>query len=139
MSASLDELLADFLGAEGTDESTLDLVEQTLKKTLPKDYRNFLLTFNGGEVEFGTHRIALWKAEELEQFNREHQVDEYAPGLLLFGSNGGGEGFAFDTRSSKYPVVQVPFIGMDFDSALVVADSFTHLLNRMLETDGSLF
>ena len=52
---------------------------------------------------------------------------------------GGGEGFAFDTRSTPYRVMQVPFIGMSLDDAFFVADSFTRLLERMVEIGGPLF
>jgi len=31
---------------------------------------------------------ALWHVNELMMFNKEYAVAEYAPGLLLFGSNG---------------------------------------------------
>lgn len=105
---------------------------------LPEDFLSVLSDVDGGEGFIGEEYLILWKAEELIPFNKEYEVEKYAPGIFLFGSNGGGEGFGFDTRSKPYKVVEVPFIGMDLKYATPVADSFTHLLERMKDSDGSL-
>jgi hypothetical protein len=60
----------------------------------------------------------------LLELNKDYQVDEYAPGLFFFGSNGGGEAFAFDLRTAARPVVAVPFVGMDLSLATVLAPEF---------------
>lgn len=44
-------------------------------------------------------------------------MTEFFPGLLLFGSDGGGEGFAFSMRDTPWSVVQVPFSGAPNASA----------------------
>jgi hypothetical protein len=139
MSLSLDELLDDFSGNVGTDNDVLREIEKNLAVKLPSDYKSFLSSINGGEGFVGKHYLILWKAEELAQFNEEYQVAEYAPGLMFFGSNGGGEGFAFDTRVVPFRIVEVPFVGMSLECAITVADSFPALLDRMVHTDGSLF
>lgn len=86
---------------------------------------------NGGEGFLGEDYLILWGAEELAQFNREYEVQEYAPGLVLFGSDGGGEGFAFDTRSSPPQIVQVPFIGMELQYANPVGSDFRDFISKM--------
>jgi hypothetical protein len=138
MSIPLDELLVDFPKAAPASEQSLQSAEKALGKPLPADYRAFLLQCNGGEGFMGRHYLILWKAEKLAQFNQEYQVPDYAPGLLMFGSSGGGEGFAFDTRMTPYPIVQVPFVGMSLNDAIPVADSFGKLLEKMIQSDGSL-
>ena len=138
MSKSLEQLLTDFSAQRGATEQVLQTAEQALSTPLPADYRNFLLRSNGGEGFIGKHCLILWRAEELFQFNRDYQVDEYAPGFLMFGSDGGGDGFAFDKRTSPFRVMEVPFIGMNVNDAFFIADSFTRMLERMVETDGPL-
>jgi len=64
---------------------------------LPQDFKEFLSRQDGGEGFVGEHYLILWKASELVRFNLEYEVDAYAPGLVIFASNGGGEGFAFIT------------------------------------------
>ena len=139
MGVSMEEFLTEFSGHSGATEQLLQTAEKALGMKLPADYRAFLGRFNGGEGFIGKHYLILWKTEELYQFNRDYGVEEYAPGFLMFGSTGGGDGFAFDTRSIPYRVMQVPFIGMSLNDAFFVADSFTRLLERMVEIDGPLF
>ena len=139
MRIPLEKVLADFSGQSGANEQLLQTAERDSGVRLPDDYRSFLMRFNGGEGFIGKHYLILWKAEELHQHNRDYQVNEYAPGFFMFGSTGGGDGFAFDTRSQPYRVMQVPFIGMSLEDAFFVADSFTRLLERMIEINGPLF
>lgn len=120
--------------SSGSDDAPAYLAELGL----PDDFLSIFSEVNGGEGFVGEEYLILWKAEELIPFNREYETDKYAPGLFLFGSNGGGEGFGFDTRSKPYKVVEIPFIGMDLKYAKPVADSFTQLLERMKVSDGSL-
>ncbi len=138
MSIPLDEILADFSGEAPGSGQNIGEAEKEIGKPLPADYRAFLLRHNGGEGFIGKHYLILWKTEELAQFNREYEVEKYAPGLVAFGSSGGGEGFAFDTRKAPYQVVQMPFIGMSLSDAVRVADSFEKLLEKMIQSDGSL-
>lgn len=135
MNEHIKELLNDFSFGESASKDALSDLS-ALK--LPEDYLSIFTELNGGEGFVGAEYLILWKAEELAVFNKEYEVETYAPGIFLFGSNGGGEGFGFDTRSEPYKVVQIPFIGMDLQYASPVADSFTHLLERMKESDGSL-
>ncbi|PID44177.1 MAG: cell wall assembly protein [Proteobacteria bacterium] len=135
MSEKLELLVGDFSFGERASE---DALSQLDKLCLPDDYLSVLSESNGGEGFVGEEYFILWKAEELISFNKEYEVEKYAPGIFLFGSNGGGEGFGFDTRTKPYKVVEIPFIGMDLQYATPVADSFTHLLERMKASDGSL-
>lgn len=138
MRGAIKQLLDDVTLEPGASAESLKHLKAIEGVDLPDDYRSFLADSNGGEGFIGSEYLILWKAEELEQFNRAYEVETYAPGLFLFGSNGGGEGFGFDTRSTPYQVVQVPFIGMDLKHATQVADSFLDLLEKMSRSDGSL-
>jgi SMI1 / KNR4 family (SUKH-1) len=115
----------------GASAAVLEAAQRALQHTLPSDYANFLRASNGGEGFVGDNYLALWKAEELKQLNDEYQVPEYAPGLLLFGSDGGGEAYAFDTRQAPWTVVQMPFVGMDLRYARPVGSGFTEFLRGL--------
>lgn len=106
-------------------------VVTSLGMSLPADYVQFLQEHNGGEGFIGDNYLILWRAEEIPQFNREYEVDKYAPGIILFGSDGGGEGYGFDSREKGMPIVRVPFIGMDLKYATVVASSFNGLITYL--------
>ena len=99
--------------------------------TIPRDYLDFLQQHDGGEGFIGDNYIVLWKAEELADFNREYEVEKYAPGILLFGSDGGGEGYGFDTETAAMPIVRVPFIGMERRYATPFAKDFPDLFAKL--------
>ena len=75
----------------------------------------------------------LWPPNELDQFNLDYKVEEYLPGFLGFGSNGGGELLAFGEGGK---IFMIPFIGMSSDDAKLVAGSwveFVSLIERRAE------
>ncbi|WP_226504887.1 SMI1/KNR4 family protein [Pseudomonas sp. MWU16-30317] len=100
---------------------------------LPESYIEFLKTHDGGEGFIGDSYIIFWKAEQLVEFNREYEVEIYAPGIFLFASNGGGEGFGFDTLDAAMPVVRIPFIGMNRHYAISVASDLPDLFARLAD------
>lgn len=126
---------------------SLDVTEKVSKKiprcilgnALPDDFIELYKYSNGGEGFIGDGYLIVWRSEELEKFNSEYEVEKYAPGIILFGSNGGGEAFGFDTRSTPFKVVQIPFVGMNLKYARTVADSFTELLVKMKNCDENIY
>jgi hypothetical protein len=74
---------------------------------LPEDYRAFLRLANGAEGFVGDAYVALYELDHILERHRMSDESEY----LVFGSNGGGEAFAFDCSRTRPPVVLMPFIG----------------------------
>jgi hypothetical protein len=138
MNDTIENLLEDFHKNDDSSPNELSLVENVLGIRLPVDYRDFLGETNGGEGFIGKQYIIIWRAKDLLPFNREYEVAKYAPGIFLFASSGGGEGFGYDTRSEKLPIVQIPFVGLDLRYAKQVANSFTEFLIKMKASNGSL-
>lgn len=121
-----------------TDE-TMDAVEKHFGCLLPAQYKRFMSAYGGGEGFIGRQYVILWKTSELIEFNRDYEVAKYAPELLLFGSNGGGEAFAFDIRGTEGMKIRiVPFIGMSLRDAKLIAETFENFLTRLAESNGIL-
>ncbi|WP_267127530.1 SMI1/KNR4 family protein [Xanthomonas sacchari] len=95
------------------DARALEELASNLDFDIPSDYLDFLRSHDGGEGFVGNRYVILWRCRELLEFNREYEVEKYAPGVFLFGSDGGGEGYGFDKDSPELPVISVPFIGMN--------------------------
>ena len=112
------------------ESPVVDGLSASLGVALPKDYTKFLKEHNGGEGFIGDSYIIFFKAEELVDFNREYEVEKYAPGILLFASNGGGEAYGFDTDDVEMPIVRIPFIFMERQSAETIARDLADLLLR---------
>src|SRR3569833_2002325 len=87
-------------------EADVKALERDIGMTLPRDYRRFLLQSNGAEGFIGKAAyVMLWGTKEIAQLNRSYEVDRYAPGLLIFGSSGGGEAYGFDRRAAACTIV----------------------------------
>jgi hypothetical protein len=57
--------------------------------TTPRSWPNGM----GAKVRLDPLYLSLWHAAGLVGRNLDYEVAEFAPGIVLFGSNGGGEGF----------------------------------------------
>lgn len=132
----MDIKLEEFTPNPPVDGNHLAEAETQYGCLLPTQYRRFMSDQDGGEGFVGGQYLILWRAAELVEFNHDYEVEKYAPGLLLFGSNGGGEAFAFDTRDRSMVVLMVPFVGMSLKDAVPVADSFEKFLIKL--ADGTL-
>jgi hypothetical protein len=82
----------------GASEEQLDTIEGTLGVRLPRDYRRLMRRADGGDQSFGESWIVLWCVNDLVDSNHGYAVAELAPGCTYFGSNGAGEGYAWDWR-----------------------------------------
>jgi len=123
-----DNFWNNFIADEPASSTDITAVEEEFRIKLPEEYKTFLLRSNGGEGTIGKRAVILWQIQDLKQFNLDYDASTHIPGLLLFGSNGGGEGYAFDTRTMPLQIVQVPFVGMSLDHAVPVARTFNDFL-----------
>ena len=127
------DVSAEFDGRGPAMPEAISVFERQLGFRLPDDYVAFLRRHNGGEGFIGSGPyMMLWAVEELEPLNRGYGVASYCPELLLIGSNGGGEAYAFDRRSTPWCVVQFPFVDMDYSMCDVVGSSFSDFVEGLL-------
>ena len=98
---------------------------------LPAEYLA-LLAFSdgaGGMLKVDPGWFQMWLAREVIEMNKGYGVSEFIPGFFGFGSNGSGELLAFDVRTPPpYSIYMIPFIPMEEEEALFVADDFASFL-----------
>ena len=124
--------LVDGTDSEGAALDALDSVEAALSVTLPDDYRNAMLEANGGDTDFGKSWVILWPVEEVVHWNV--LASEFRQGLTLFGTNGGGEDYAWDWRSDRHALyVVVPSIG-GIEDAIPCGHSFDEFLRTLFDS-----
>ena len=128
MSAPEEALWSKFNSNEPVTAAALMQFNARAAFELPGEYVHFLTRSNGGEGFVNRAYVILWRVEELLDFNVGYEVSLNAPGLFLFGSDGGGEAFAFDRRRPEMSIVRVPFVGMALDVAEPVGDNFDAFL-----------
>ena len=107
---------------------------------LPEDYLAFLRFSNGGEGDLGDSMgwCSLWPAEEVLQLNRDYEIQQWVPGFFCIGSDGGGEGLCFDTRTSApWKLYKIPFVSLAESEAMPLADSFAAFIQALGRTNDS--
>jgi len=124
MNAVLLQLISGLANKEPALDVALKSFTEKNQIFLPEEYIQFLRLKNGGEGFVGQNAyVMFWGLDELAEMNNAYNVKEYVPGLYLFGSDGGGEAYAFDTRS-EMAIVKVPFVGMDISLIENIATTF---------------
>jgi hypothetical protein len=111
-------------------------IEERFGKKLPADYVEFMEVYNGGEGSVGKSYVALYPISKIIELNRDYEIEEAVPGLMLIGSNGGGEAFAIDYRTDEIRFVMIPFI-FEEDAIIEFSDSFEGFLEKAY--NGELF
>lgn len=98
---------------------------------LPPDYIEAFQFMNGGEGFVGESYFRLYPAEKIIPLNTLYGTSEFAPNLLIFGSNGGGEAFAFDKRRTPIRITQIPFIPMRLEYAIDRGESLSECIAHL--------
>ena len=114
-------------------ESIQKLVENSGKE-LPEDYLALLRYSDGGDGTLGIQPgwLQLWSSTDVLENNRDYEIEEYIPGFFGFGSSGGGELLAFDTRNGQpWKVVMIPFVPMSAELAIVIAKDFEEFIRAI--------
>ena len=121
----------------GASDDDIRALTSATSFSLPPAYLDLLRAVNGGEAEIsdldgddGSY-LDLWVAADVVQFNTDYMLPQFAPSFFAFGSNGGGELFAFDSRRDDDAVFMVPSIGMFDDTSLPFADSVDAFAGRI--------
>lgn len=66
------------------------------------------------------------------KLNKANEIDKYLPGFFGFGSNGGGELFAFEIiQGEPWKIVMIPFIPMEANEAITIANDFEEFIRAI--------
>ena len=107
--------------ASGASEEAIQQAERSLDVRFPPDYLELMRAVNGYEGSTGATWLRLWPIEELVSRNQEQEASRCAPEFVVFGSNGGGETFAF-VGTAGSAIVQVPDETLDRQTERVEVD-----------------
>ena len=110
------ELAAGNLYSRGRSSRTaVHEAEEALGARLPDDYVALVERIDGGEGWVGDEYVAFWPVTDLARHNHQLETERFVPGIILIGSDGGGEGLGLDQRSGQSTVVYVPLVGLPLD------------------------
>ena len=119
-------------------QTAIDLMEKHFNVKFPSDYKDFLLFSNGFEGYTKNGYIVIWGAEEMVQLNEDYHVKEFVSNIVIFGSDGAEDAFAFDTLENKFTIVRLPFIGMGHISNENMCGTFEEFLVSKADLKGGL-
>jgi hypothetical protein len=114
------------LAQEGAEKEALDAIAG-----LPPDLRAFLAQHDGGAGKVGMRPVVLWSAGQIAGEAQSQEVALATPGLLLFGTDGGAEGYGFlpRLRQGRYGRISLLAAGPhEFES---LGDSLQDLLEAL--------
>jgi hypothetical protein len=114
---------------EGATTSSIENVEETIGRRLPDSYIALMLSSNGLEGFLNDVRyLMLWPMDKLCEYNAGYNVQEWAPELWLFGSNGGDAGYAFDLSCDPMCIKEVPFLATSRDEVVEISSCFDNFV-----------
>jgi SMI1 / KNR4 family (SUKH-1) len=100
---------------------------------LPKDLRAFLEQHNGGLGMLGNRPLDLWSAAQIAKEAESQDVSLAIPGLLLFGSDGGAEGYGHLARLAKKSYGRISLLAAGVHEFEGLADTFDDFLKALSE------
>ncbi|HWD94669.1 MAG TPA: SMI1/KNR4 family protein [Verrucomicrobiae bacterium] len=99
---------------------------------LPDDFVAYLQSElpKCGELSDFPLWFEIWPEEEIEQANKDIQIEQYAPGFYGFAGDGAGEMYAFGPDGGVYAL---PLIGMEPKVAKPLAASWTEFQSKIVK------
>jgi SMI1 / KNR4 family (SUKH-1) len=115
----------------------LQQLESEFGAPFPEDYKQLMLSSNGirGFIDGETY-IHLWSTSEIPSLNTGYCTREFAPDFIIFGSDGGGEAFAFDRKDSPTGIVMVTFVSLGREDALSMGRSLENLFDKLVRLES---
>ena len=136
MTESMQELLADVrLAPEGASEDRLAIAEEKMDCGLPPDVKALLAEHDGGEGTLGPRKrpIELWPIERIAAECEAQEVTRAVPGLALFGSDGGSEGYGYLPRLQRGRYGRISLLAAGAHEFESLGDSLEELLRALAE------
>jgi hypothetical protein len=109
MTGDLATLLADVrLAPKGATEQQIARAESEMDCKLPEDVKALLREHDGGRGLLGPRKqpFELWSIERITDECEAQEVTRAVPGLVLFASDGGAEGYGvLDGKYGRVPLL----------------------------------
>ncbi len=131
MDESLFSIMSTMKLTEGANEKEISNLLLSINFDPPSEYIQFLKYSNGAKGMLGKNFLVIWRANEVLSINKRYEVELFAPGLFLFGTDGGNEGYGFDHRAKDITIVKIPFIGLGWNDAIIICRNFIEFMCKL--------
>jgi len=136
MTADLRALLADLrLADEGASEDAVAAAEEELDCKLPQDVKALLREHDGGEGTLGPRKrpLQLWSLRRIRAECEDQEVTRAVPGLVLFASDGGSEGYGWLPRLKKGRYGRISLLAAGAHEFEPLGDSLEELVRALAQ------
>ena len=136
MTDTLAALLAGVkLVGEGSREERIAQAEEQMDCKLPQDVKEFLREHDGGAGTLGPRKrpVELWPLDRVVAECDAQEVTRAVPGLVLFASDGGSEGYGWLPRLKSRRYGRISLLAAGAHEFEGLADSFEELLRALAE------
>src|SRR6202171_2558799 len=116
------------LAPGGASKAALDAIPG-----LPSDLRAFLEQHDGRRRKGGKRPLVPSSAGPIAREAQSQEVSLSTPGLLLFGTDGGAEGYGYLSRLRQRRYGRIPLIAAGAHEFEGLADSLDDLLQALIE------
>jgi hypothetical protein len=117
-----------FIKTPPLSASTVVRLVSQLRRPIPSGFSEMYCAHNGADGFARDSYVRIYPLDHLGDLNRSFQTARFAPGLTIFGSNGGGEALAFDPNGM---IIQVTFIPLRAEYANVMGRSISELFGTL--------
>jgi SMI1 / KNR4 family (SUKH-1) len=122
-------LLSGLFTPGGASRDQIARAQERLGVTFPSDLEEFMAQADAAEGWVGDAYLAMWPVALLADLNAKARIPEFAPDLVFFATNGGGEGFAFDRSNLSF--VMAPMIGLRIVESTPMGGTFRDFVDRL--------
>jgi hypothetical protein len=136
MTPSFSALLADMrLLPEGAGEERISAAEEEMDCKLPLDVKALLREHDGGEGTVGPRKrpLQLWPLERIRAECQAQEVTRAVPGLILFASDGGSEGYGWLPRLKRGKYGRISLLAAGAHEFEPLGDSLEELFRALAE------
>ena len=123
------------LAMEGASPDALEAAGTATGVDLPADLRAFLEKHDGARGTVGARKrpLVLWSADQIARESEAQEVTRATPGLLLFGSDGGAEGYGYLPRMERGKYGRISFMAAGAHEFESLGDSLEELVRALAE------
>lgn len=114
------------------DKKTIDIFETKYKYELPTVYKELLLKYDGISLDNG---CMFYSLEELDDVNKELQVDIYQPDTVAIGNDGGDLVFLMKQEKETKTVYLVDASDYDLESPYQIIRDFNEWMEKGCEIE----
>ena len=126
------DLMREMDFAAPADDELIIRTECEMGVEFPEQYKEFMKITNGAEGALGENSyLAIWSLDEIASLNEDYGVRKFTPGLVYFGSDGGGNAYAFDYRGATPVIVEFPFDSIHIEDAVKIADTLEAFISEL--------